>query len=631
MRERKSNAQKQFAYNKLKNEKQVIMKHENRKSLTAPKRPPQPKLVNFEKKEKDGMLIDLTSPQQQDIPTLMPNGSVFDSAFASKLNDMSILDAPIDVPTEGYPDEELNAVGFFDSESSNTKPEPPPYAAPPTYMNTFVMNNYGNLDPFDTSHIASTQSQPSTMATTAAASSSSHFYSAEDNSSKFIRNQIQTTSCKELGYISRPRPTAKSDIDEMIQNKMASLSPKINHKQIPSATTATNDVLSSDPNRQATQSTNDSSFKVSDNSALNDSLQVNLSSLTLNDSDEFASHTMPSTSAEQNPKLDRAFLAELEKEIYKNDNAAINLNVNNAQANEFGTLNAKDNTVSAISHSTNWLKNDVTAKVYQQKNAVAAAMQSPSKYNNDSIKMSNNESATTNLALSKKLYNSEINSADLNAIYASSASNQMGIANNVTMATANSGSNQAIYSNYAMTGNNSVTQHDQKYNFVTSASNNYSVGAATTNINNIYSVASDIYGSAAGVNVYDVVASSSNSEYYQTIQPNDFQSVIYDEVAADMDIRPHRPAPGPPILSAQQIQRRLERAQKEQSHQLYGNLESNYVNNSFSNAAANHSIYEEINQKANTISSCNDVSTKDTLNAANSGTIKNMKIEQLLR
>ncbi|XP_055314299.1 activated Cdc42 kinase Ack [Sitodiplosis mosellana] len=598
VRERKSNAQKQFAYNKLKNEKQATMKHENRKSLTAPKRPPQPKLVNFEKKEKDGMLIDLTSPQQQDIPALMSNGGVFDSAFASKMNDMSILDAPIDVPTEGYPDD-LNAVGFFDSES-NIKPEPPPYAAPPTYMNTFVMNNYGNLDPFDTSHIASTQSQSQSLA----ASSSSHLYSSEDNSGKFIRNQIQTTSCKELGYISRPRPTAKSEIDEIVQNKMASLSPKVNHK-LSSATTATNDVPISDLIKQANQSTHDSPLKVSDNCTLNDSLQVNLSSLTLNDTDDFDPQTLPSTSTEQNPKLDRAFLAELEKEIYKNDNATLNVNVNNAQANDFTSLNTKKNTVSAISHSSNWLKNDVTTKIYQQNNATAAA-QSPAKYNNESIKMTNNESASTNLALSKKLYNSEINSADLNAIYASTA-NQMGT-NNVTTVTMSS-SNQ-FYSNYAMTGNNSVPTHDQKYNFVTSA-NNY-VG------DSIYSVASDIYGSAAGANVYDVVASS-NSDYYRTIQPNDVQSVIYDEVAADMDIRPHRPAPGPPVLSAQQIQRRLERAH---GHQLYGNLESNYVNNSFTN--------EEVNQKTKTTSSCNDLS-KDTLNAANSGTIKNMKIEQLLR
>lgn len=620
VRERKSNAQKQFAYNKLKNEKQATIKYDNRKSLSAPKRPPQPKLVNFEKKEKEGMLIDLTSPQQQDgnISALMSNGE-FDSNSASKLNDMSILDAPIDVPTEGYPDE---AVGLFDSESN--KPEPPPYQSPPTYMNTYALNKptskyassstiassqYGNLDPFDTSHIASTTAQSTAM--------SSH-YSAEDSSSKFIRNQIQTTSCKDLGYISRPRPTAKSEIDEIVQNKMASLSPKIGQR-ISSATLLNNLPPSSDTIKQQNQSINDSPLKVSDNSTLNDSMQVNLSSLTLNDTDDYETQAQASTSADQNPKLDRAFLAELEKEIYKNDNATTNVNVNHTKT-ELTSINTKENIVSAISNSLNWLKNDF-AQIYQQKHTVA--MQSPIKYNNESVKITNTESAPTNMTLSKKLYNAEINSTDRNAIYASSA-NQLG-ANNVTTSTINS-SNQAVYSNYAMMSNNSalIEPHDQKYNFVTS--NNYVGG---TNLNNIYSVASDIYGSNSGANVYDVVASG-NSDYYQTIQPNDIQSVIYDEVAADIDIRPHRPAPGPPILSAQQIQRRLERAQKEQTHLLYGNLESNYVNNGFSNAATNHSIYEEINQKTNTMNSCNDLS-KDTLNAANSGTIKNMKIEQLLR
>lgn len=573
------------------------------------------------------MLIDLTSPQQQDVNiSAMMSNDTFDCNVVSKMHDISILDAPIDVPTEGYTEDELNAVGLFGSESN--KPEPPPYHSPPNYMNTFLLNKptskyassstiatsqYRNLDPFDTSHIVSTQSQSQSTAM------SSHAYSTEDNSDQFIRNQIQTTSCKDLGYISRPRPTAKSEIDEIVQIKMASLSPRIGQRA--SSATTVNSVVKSSDTKQV--SSKDSSPKMLDNSTLNDSMQVNLSSLTLNDSDDFETQALPSTSIHQNPKLDRAFLAELEKEMYKNDNAASNVNVNNAQINEFTFINTKDNTVNAIPNSLNWLKNDiaindeVAAQIYQQKNTVT--MQSPVKYNNESIKLTNNESASTNMTLSKKLYNAEINSAHPNSIYASSA-NQMG-ANNVTTSTMNN-SNQSVYSNYAMTSNNSASigSHDQKYNFVTSLGG--------TNINNIYSVSSDIYGSTAGANVYDAVASS-NSEYYQTIQPNDVQSVIYDEVAVD-DIRPHRPAPPAPGLSAQQIQRRLERAQKEQTQQLYGNIESNYVNNISSNSAANHSIYEEINQKTNTMSNCNDVS-KDTLNAANSGTIKNMKIEQLLR
>lgn len=602
------------------------MKHENRKSLSAPKRPPQPKLTNFEKKEKEGMLIDLTSPQQQDvsIPALISN--TFDSAFVSKLNDMSLLDAPIDVPTEEYPDDELNAVGLFDNESN--KPEPPPYQSPPTYMNTFALNKstskyassstvassqYGNLhsDPFDTSHIVPSQS--TTM--------SSHVYSVDDSSGKFIRNQIQTTSCKDFGYMSQP--TAKSEIDEIVENKLSSLSPKIGQRAS-SLTACSSLVLNSDNIKQVEQYSTEPPLKSSENSTLNDSLQVNLSSLTLNVTEDNDTHIQPSTSIDQNPKLDRAFLAELEKEMYKDNNAASNVNVNNAQTNDLTSNNTKENSVSAISSSLNWLKNDfgvnndVTSQIYQQNST--GTLQSPAKYN-EPVKMTNSESASTHMTLSKKLYNAEINSADPSHALSSS---QMGTNNVMTM----NSSNQAIYSNYSMTGNYSNSAaigplDQQKYNFVTSTNQ------LSTNINNIYSVASDIYGSSTGANVYDVVASN-NSDYYQTIQPNDVQSVIYDEVAADVDIRPHRPAPGPPILSAQQIQRRLERAQKEQFQQLYGNLESNYVNDGFSNESANQSVYEEIHQKLNTLNSCNDVS-KDTLNAANIGTIKNMKIEQLLR
>ncbi|XP_031630294.1 activated CDC42 kinase 1 [Contarinia nasturtii] len=641
VRERKSIAQKQFAYNKLKNEKPVTSKHDNRKTLSAPQRPPQPKLINFEKKEKEGMLIDLTSPQQQDIsiPNLMSNGG----SFAQTMNDISILDAPIDVPTEAYPDDDANAVRLFDVDSN--KPEPPPYQSPPTYMNTFGLNKTISNDPFDTSHIT-TQSQ-SKIGMPQSNAMSSHSYTIDDSTSNFIRNQIQTTSNKELIYMNRPSKSNKTtEIDEIVQNKLMSMShgsPKSGHtsrvSSASAAAAATTTALSKDAVKEMNQCLDSTSTKIADNSMLSDSLRVNLSSLTLNDTDDFENQVQPSTSTAENPKLDRAFLAELEKEIYKNDNATtnVNVNVNNAQSNEFSSINAKDNTVNAISNSLSWLKNefsannDLTAQFYQQKST--AIMQSPAttnKYNKElTIKMTNSDALLSNTTLSKKLYNIEVNSADQNTMHAPTTS-QMDV-NNVTGSTMNSG-NQAIYSNYAMAGmhcNNSasIEPHDQKY---TSANYGNTNMGGNTNMNNIYSVSSDIYGSVAGPNVYDVVASS-NSDYYQMIQKNDLQTVIYDEVAAD-DIRPHRPAPAAPpqILSSQQIQRRLERAQKERT-QLYDNIEVNYVNNGFSNAAGNHSIYEEINQKSNITPIDVDHVSKDTVNTLNSGTIKNMKIEQLLR
>lgn len=660
VRERKSNAQKQFAYNKLKNEKHLSLKHEHHKSSASPpKRPPQPKFGNFDKKDKEGMLIDLTSPQQQDnniIPPLLSNNT-FSSAFASKLNDMSILDAPIDVPTQSYPDDDLNAVDLFEC----SRPEPPPYQSPPTYMNTYGLTKpsssgkyasgasivqsqqYGNIDPFDTSHIITTQQQQQQQKHSSGMSLNS--YSSDDNSrldSSFVRNQIQTASCLDLGLIGRPRPTANSDIDDIVQSKMASLSPKVTRNSIAVPPSALNTELINQLNHSA----DDSCLKTSGNSTLSDSLKVNLSSLTLNDTHE---EIEPQAAAiASNPKLDRAFLAELEKEIYKNDHSTLNVNVNKTQSNEFPSINPKENSVNSLSSSLNWLKNDFPSnnggssgggggaggagassgtsigQIYQPKNV---SQNSPAKYNNtESIKLTNAEQATAgpNMTFSKKLYNTDITGAN-GGIYATSL-NQMSVNNG--MASTMNGTNQAVYSNYAMT-NNTVVSHEQKYNFSTTAnfaSGTNSNGVNSTGIkqmNNVYSVASDIYSSEAGV--YDVVASS-NSDYYQVIQTNESQPVFYDEVADD-DLRPHRPAPGVPLLSQQQIQRRMERANKD----IYDNVgQSIYANNGISNASGNQ-FYEEINPKLNIEPIAADQHSKDAVNAINSGTIKNVKIEQLLR
>lgn len=618
VRERKSNAQKQFAYNKLKNEKQVTLKHEHHKSNSAPKRPPQPKNINFEKKDKEGMLIDLSSPQQQ-TENPMQNGGAFENSFLPKMNGMSILDAPIDVPTQGYSEE---SVDFLDNESN--KPEPPPYQSPPTYMNTYGItkqvpryasgvamahNQYGNLDPFDTSHIPT--SQNATIASYAYSSdATSHRYD-----SNFVRNQIQSASNKDLALVNRPKTNATLDLDDIVQNKMASLSPKR------SPTPMTASAMTTESARMMKQlNQSDEASMMAAGKSLSDSLKVNLSSLTLNDTDDFDPQPSTSNDSNPNPKLDRAFLAELEKEIYKNDNAISNVNMKNAQTNECTTVNNKENTVNAMANAFNWLKNDfaggnnemTAAQIYQSTAKCPSLTQSPAKiYNNDTMKMTNYESTAGNMILSKKLYNTEINSADPNGY-------QMGASNASTV------NDLAIYSNYGLSAAGAAA--------ITSHNNTIAIGPHDAKLNyaSTANVASDIYGSMSGDNVYDTVASS-NSGYYELIQPNDSQTVIYDEVAAD-DLRPHRPAPGPPTLSAQQIQRRIERAQKGQSQQIYDNSNAIYANGG-ANSSRNHFVYEEINQKSSVMSSsdCIDPDSKETINAASSGTMKNLKIEQLLR
>lgn len=538
------------------------------------------------------MLIDLTSPQQQEMthPSIVPN-NVFDCSFLAKLNDMSILDAPIDVPTQTYFNEEFSTNSVFDS----SKPMPPPYQSPPTYMNTYGLNKtssmyaanplgsnqYGNLDPFDTSHVAAGHSLPH---------SSDEHSRADGNYGRTHILRPNNANGMDLGQVSCHRPSATNEIDEIVQQSLASDGAK-------------NTEISVTDMLKKLQYSDESSLKTSNNTTLN----VNLSSTTLNDTDNFETLSLPTLSAAQNPKLsiDHAFLSELEKEIKYSD-----VNVNKGQTNEL-----PNNTFNAIPNS-NWLKNDfassadTSVQMHYHKNEA----QIPSKY--QPAKANNSEIPHANVHLTKKFYNTEVVGADTKSIYHNLTKSEISTKSTVP-ATAD-GSSQSIYSNYSTVNsimNSGVpTRYEQNVvDFVPTICHANGAG-----LSNMYSVASDIYGSAAGGNVYDVVA------------PNDAQSVIYDEVAAD-DLRPHRPAPVPPVLSAQQIQRRLERAQKEQ--QVYGNLGSNYSTNDYTMAAGGHFVYEEIIPKIyeTTELSGKDHESKESFNSINSEAIKNAKIEQLLR
>ncbi|XP_064546129.1 activated Cdc42 kinase Ack [Drosophila montana] len=89
----------------------------------------------------------------------------------------------------------------------------------------------------------------------------------------------------------------------------------------------------------------------------------------------------------------------------------------------------------------------------------------------------------------------------------------------------------------------------------------------------VYASNASLYGSVAssGGERYDQVAASmAGSAYYGQV-PNGSGAAIYDEVTLDDYLRPHRPAPlAPPPLSAQQIQRRLDKMRQQQQQQLEG-------------------------------------------------------------
>lgn len=127
-------------------------------------RPPQPKMSNVDP-QNEAMLIDLSPNETTTATTTIENLLNTSQPQSQTPLNLSILDAPIDIPTEG-----LNTGD--DLKSLSFKLEPPPYHSPPTYMNTFNTNEAETIstaatlqsvikkskktqnDPFDTSHIS---------------------------------------------------------------------------------------------------------------------------------------------------------------------------------------------------------------------------------------------------------------------------------------------------------------------------------------------------------------------------------------------------------------------------------------------------------------------------------------------
>uniref|UniRef100_T1PEI2 UBA/TS-N domain protein n=1 Tax=Musca domestica TaxID=7370 RepID=T1PEI2_MUSDO len=109
------------------------------------------------------------------------------------------------------------------------------------------------------------------------------------------------------------------------------------------------------------------------------------------------------------------------------------------------------------------------------------------------------------------------------------------------------------------------------------------------------------------------------------------QPAIYDEVAGDDYLRPHRPAPlAPPQLSAQQIQRRLEKLKRQQEAQMEGS------NNLY---APVPSEFEREQQKLQQMMqdlgpNAQEIDVRNALRAASGDTtlaIRHYKIDQLSR
>lgn len=513
-----------------------------------PLRPPQPS------NSIEGVLIDL-SPEdiliQQNNIGLVPIQQRIKTGIC-------ILDEPIDIPTEN---EEIEA-----------KLVPPPYQMPPTYSNTleFSRNNSPRsspkyqavprpqshqplkLDPFDTSHI-----------------------------SNISRNSSRRTLNYDSGF-------NENSMDLLNSSKHFNiLASELNHW----------------PNSTELEVTENEISLTSGEESLSDSMNVNLSQLRLEDS--FSNKSTPK-------KLDKAFLAELEKDIYKNEASAVSLNVNNS--NSMQSLN-KENSVCSIYDKTmpdkmfNTLSPQRPAKTSncQQKSVNRPNYDFNNLYSNTSTK---NYTSTSNIQQEKPNNLQTSNYADTNTLV-----------NQIWMETAvNSPSN--IYGNIP-----------KSHNFV--AVSNRPVSDESRNFYN--SVPGDIYSSVIYEPLSQISLNNSSASIYGTlprvdngIYNNINQSAIYDEVAGEELLRPIRPAPALPgvQLSAQQIQRRIEK------QQLYGNVSNSPLSSAVSGNMLNLSESQKITALMVELEDAVEDEARAALQAVNwdhNLAIRHFKVERLFR
>lgn len=598
VRERKSNATKQFAYNKLKTERHQSMK-------SKPSRPPQPKVTNA---EKEGMLIDLS-------PNENPLSSSRQLAMSQTPTNISLLDAPIEIPTENC--------GFDLADVRvESRLEPPPYQYPPTYMNTLCLSqpdNHANKsfssfqsnhsDPFDTSYISDDPNLTINSNTSLNAvynniqTTNAYRYSStiEKNVQISQRNASDGKQNNSNGATAKQKPlTLTSELDTLVMNTMASLSPRNSVKNLSFATGTENKYSN---NLQWNASTHNADIDSSNSESLSDSLRVNLSALSLDDS--------INNSAATPKKLDKSLYSDLEKEIYKSESTSTSVNVNTSQNYDRISL-CKENSVSAIPSEIYERRLEAPSSAFSL-NKVQNSTSKPVKQTNTLTKSTNQEIAqvhrnpyeiplnfTQNAISSTKNYSSSMHP------YAKQ-NNAETIATNSSVNDTNSVINQIWFEQTAKDVNvhsprksfyGNVTQpkigSEKNHNFVAISNRPTSMIQNDTkplNTNLYSSVAGDFYSSVAG-DFYDTVPSNNAaSALYVSMPRNNSNSiygnesqtvpVIYDEVSNEELLRPHRPAPlAPPPLSSQQIQRRMEKERQSQlqQQQIYGNLAAGTAN-----------------------------------------------------
>lgn len=327
-------------------------------------------------------------------------------------------------------------------------------------------------------------------------------------------------------------------------------------------------------------------------SAAEDSaLQRNLSALSLERQASSSANSVTETSSsKEQVMLDKSFIAELEKDMYSNKGQ------NDYERN--------------------------SSQMYTNKEVVFKQNLTPLK--NSVADQSNQSSPSSNSGASPKMHNIERHTGQYNTLEnraslyrATTPDTVVSKTTNLENATAGSNNTQSVVNRiwyerlshqteyYAQPNLENIYSNQGIYQAIpvttatatATASNinsatNHSFVAISNRVvppkasNQMYASSASIYGSVTGHNMYDSVAptpstyygqiplshlSNSNGQMYSNNNGSvnaPIQPVIYDEVALDDYLRPHRPAPlAPPQLSTQQIQRRLEKLKKQQESQ----------------------------------------------------------------
>lgn len=609
-KERKSNAQKQFSYNKLINENHHKLKQSQQQQLlkdnkNRPLRPPQPNcLPTGSVQLTEGILIDLSSPgDESGGPSSMTPHNCGTNEAARPFT--SILDEPIDVPTVGESEPQTSYI----EDPQPVRLQPPPYQMPPKYTNT---NNIGEAisepEPFNPRAVeyqpeATTSQFPSSVATADYESGPTSVVSARELMASIKRQQTLEESSPSSAEAAGP---VYGNISRGAISKVNS-----NYGKVTDLAELSSSMMAS--MNAGVYNTSGSSPHGSTEQGLSDSLDVNLSSLSLS-SDQSLLNVSPK-------KLDKTFLAELEKDIYKHESN----NVNNSQMHTMKS-STKDGSLSHISNlMSSYSKYESTGAIGGNpsnegvnKNLNASLHQIYA--NNSAATAAENfqrkvayESTASGLS-PKKQNNAAPAAADTNSVLT-----QMWMERNTAPPGASEelaygnlpASHQSPHKthNYVAVSNRPLSRIQNDTRLYSSTPNVAAINLAAQQLqqlsqsaiapvpqnvpvpslyNSIYN-GNEFY-STIGSDIYDTVAATpasyyervpSNVTHHPLLQQQQQQQLynnvsqlahqqqqvvpaIYDEVTNDDLLRPIRPAPTAP-LSAQQIQRRLDKlAQQEQ-------------------------------------------------------------------